>query len=164
MKMSINPWPPAVKNPDEDILASEPEDEGHGDGPEVGEREGPPEPEVRPDEDHDGVIEVDVEHGAPRYAKPGSLKREAKTLDHLLTHRYSNPYCDSCIRAKMRHFKTRKNAFKRKLSKFGDLITFDFVDMGESIGSRLERAQGIAGNPRQVHGDGARFTGARQVL
>ena len=33
----------------------------------------------------------------------------------------------------MRHFKTRKNAFKRKLSKFGDLITFDFVDMGKAL-------------------------------
>ena len=32
----------------------------------------------------------------------------------------------------MRHFKTRKGAFKRKLSKFGDLITFDFVDMGKA--------------------------------
>ena len=33
----------------------------------------------------------------------------------------------------MRHVKTRKNAFKRKLSKFGDLITFDFVDMGKAL-------------------------------
>ena len=32
----------------------------------------------------------------------------------------------------MRHFKTRKGSFKRKLSKFGDLITFDFVDMGKA--------------------------------
>ena len=50
-----------------------------------------------------------------------------------MTHRYSNPYCDSCIGAKMRHFKTRKNAFERKLVKFGDLITFDFVDMGKAL-------------------------------
>ena len=103
------------------------------DAPEAERGDGPPVPDARPDEDHDGLIEVDVDHGSPRYAKPGSLKREAKTLDHLMTHRYSNPYCDSCIRAKMRHFKTRKNAFKRKLSKFGDLITFDFVDMGKAL-------------------------------
>ena len=32
----------------------------------------------------------------------------------------------------MRHFKTRKGAFKRKLSKFSDLMTFDFVDMGKA--------------------------------
>ena len=34
--------------------------------------------------------------------------------------------------AKMRHFKTRNRAFKRKLSKFGDLITFNIVDMGRA--------------------------------
>jgi len=80
------------------------------------------------------LIEVDVDRGESRYTKPGTLKREAKTLDHLLTHRYSYPYCDSCTRAKMKHFKTRKvkGAFKRKLSKFGDLIKFDFVDMGKA--------------------------------
>ena len=94
--------------------------------------EPPPRSEPRGEEDPEGFIEVDVAHGESRYAKPGTLKREAKTLDHLMTHRYSNPYCDSCIRAKMRHFKTRKGAFKRKLSKFGDLITFDFVDMGKA--------------------------------
>lgn len=75
------------------------------------------------------MIEVEVDRGASRYAKRGSLKR---ALDHLVTHRYSNPCCDSCIRAKMRHFKTKKGAFKRKLTKFGDLITFDFVDMGKA--------------------------------
>ena len=29
----------------------------------------------------------------------------------------------------MRRFKTRKGAFKRKMSKLGDLTTFDFVDV-----------------------------------
>ncbi|MCV6575664.1 MAG: hypothetical protein OIF58_08015, partial [Cohaesibacter sp.] len=125
----------AGEEPDDDLPepSSEEEAEKHDTEPEIGEGERPPEPEARPDGDHDGLIEVDLDHGAPRYAKPGSLKREAKTLDHLMTHRYSNPYCDSCTRAKMRHFKTRKNAFKRKLSKFGDLITFDFVDMGKAL-------------------------------
>ena len=124
----------AGEEPGDDIFGpSDEEDEKREEEPEVGTEEGPPEPEARPDEDHDGLIEVDVNHGTPRYAKPGSLKREAKTLDHLMTHRYSNPYGDSCIRAKMRHFKTRKNAFKRKMSKFGDLITFDFVDMGKAL-------------------------------
>ncbi len=33
----------------------------------------------------------------------------------------------------MRHFKTRKGSFKRKLSKFGDLITFDSADMGKPL-------------------------------
>ena len=94
--------------------------------------EAPPASDPGAADDPEGFIEVDVERGESRYAKPGTLKREAKTLDHLMTHRYSNPYCESCMRAKMRHFKTRKGAFKRKLSKFGDLITFDFVDMGKA--------------------------------
>ena len=62
-------------------------------------------------------------------AKPGVLKAEAKTIAHLLTHRYRNPYCQSCVRAKMKHFRTHRGAFKRELKKWGDLITFDFADL-----------------------------------
>ena len=91
------------------------EDEGHGAPEEVAEG----------DEDD---IEVDVVEGESRVAKRGTLMREANSLHHKLTHRYKNPYCDSCIRAKMKHFKTRRGAYKRELKKFGDLITFDAVD------------------------------------
>ena len=91
------------------------EDEGHGAPEEVAEG----------DEDD---IEVDVVEGESRVAKRGTLKREANSLNHKLTHRYKNPYCDSCIRAKMKHFKTRRGSYKRELKKFGDLITFDAVD------------------------------------
>ena len=91
------------------------EDEGHGVPEEVAEG----------DEDD---IEVDVVEGESRVAKRGTLKREANSLNHKLTHRYKNPYCDSCIRAKMKHFKTRRGSYKRELKKFGDLITFDAVD------------------------------------
>ena len=91
------------------------EDEGHGAPEEVAEG----------DEDD---IEIDVVEGESRVAKRGTLKREANGLNHKLTHRYKNPYCDSCIRAKMKHFKTRRGSYKRELKKFGDLITFDAVD------------------------------------
>ena len=91
------------------------EDEGHG----------APEEAAEGDEDD---IEIDVVEGESRVAKRGTLKREANSLNHKLTHRYKNPYCDSCIRAKMKHFKTRRGAYKRELKKFGDLITFDAVD------------------------------------
>ena len=91
------------------------EDEGHG----------APEDAAEGDEDD---IEVDVVEGESRVAKRGALKREANSLNHKLTHRYKHPYCDSCIRAKMKHFKTRRGAYKRELKKFGDLITFDAVD------------------------------------
>ena len=56
------------------------------------------------------------------------MKAEAKTLVHILTHRYKNPYCDACVRAKMKHFKSYRGAFRRKLKKFGDLVTVDFMD------------------------------------
>ena len=91
------------------------EDEGHG----------APEDAAEGDEDD---IEIDVVEGESRVAKRGTLKREANSLNLKLTHRYKNPYCDSCIRAKMKHFKTRRGAYKRELKKFGDLITFDAVD------------------------------------
>ena len=115
----------------DDIFTPDGESPHKKDDEAVSEGEKVPASDPKPD-DPEGLIEVEVERGESRYAKPGTLKREAKTLDHLMTHRYSNPFCDSCIRAKMRHFKTRKGAFKRKLSKFGDLITFDFVDMGKA--------------------------------
>ena len=79
-------------------------------------------------EDDDDIIDVDEEDGEPRLSKRGALKHEAKTKEHLLTHRFKNPYCESCVRAKMKHRKTFRGAFQRKLTKFGDLVTFDYVD------------------------------------
>ena len=88
----------------------------------------PPDP---PDEGDDDEREIEVEgEGAPtRKAKVGTLKAEAKTLAHLCTHRYRNPYCEAFIRAKMKHYRTLRGAFKRELKAWGDLITFDFLDM-----------------------------------
>ena len=85
-----------------------------------------PEGEAR--EDDDDVIDVDEEDGGVRLSKRGTLKNEARSKLHLLTHRYKNSYCESCVRAKMKHRKTFRGAFQRKLTKFGDLITFDYVD------------------------------------
>ena len=80
------------------------------------------------EEDDEDDIDVDDPDGGVRLSKRGTLKHEARTLEHLLTHRYKNPYCNSCVRAKMKHHKTYRGAFRRKLTKFGDLITFDFMD------------------------------------
>ena len=85
-------------------------------------------PEDGGGEDDDDVIDVDEEDGGVRLSKRGTLKNEARSKVHLLTHRYKNPYCESCVRAKMKHRKTFRGAFQRKLTKFGDLITFDYVD------------------------------------
>eukprot|EP00435_Cladocopium_sp_Y103_P017027 s2456_g4.t1 len=79
-------------------------------------------------EDDEDVIDVDEEDGSVRLSKRGTLKNEARSKTHLLTHRYKNPYCESCVRAKMKHRKTFRGAFQRKLTKFGDLVTFDYVD------------------------------------
>ena len=79
--------------------------------------------------DDEREIEVEGEGVPARKAKVGTLKAEANTLAHLCTHRYRNPYCESCIRAKMKHFRTKRGAFQRELKAWGDLLTFDFVDM-----------------------------------
>ena len=68
----------------------------------------------------------------PRKKKRGTLKGEARSMKDLLTHKYKN-YCDSCVRAKMKHFKTHRGAFKPKLKQFGDLVTFDYMDVDKSI-------------------------------
>ena len=85
-------------------------------------------PEDGGGEDDDDVIDVDEEDGGVRLSKRGTLKNEARSKVHLLTHRYKNPYCESCVRAKMKHRKTFRGAFQRKLTKFVDLVTFDYVD------------------------------------
>ena len=83
-------------------------------------------------ESDNGELEIDVVDGVPRLARPGSLKAEANSLVHILTHRYKNPYCETCVRAKMKHRKTRRGAFNRPLRKFGDLISFDYLDLDKS--------------------------------
>ena len=100
----------------------DPEVDQH-DGDEIGVENGPLEAE-----DDEDDIDVDDPDGGVRLSKRGTLKHEARTLEHLLTHRYKNPYCNSCVRAKMKHHKTYRGAFRRKLTKFGDLITFDLID------------------------------------
>ena len=75
-------------------------------------------PEGGAREDDDDIIDVDEEDGSVRLSKRGTLKNESRTKAHLLTHRYKNPYCESCVRAKMKHRKTFRGAFQRKLTKF----------------------------------------------
>lgn len=43
--------------------------------------------------------EVDEEDSELWLSKRGALKHEAKTKEHLLTHRFKKPYCESCVRA-----------------------------------------------------------------
>ena len=97
-------------------------------------------------EEDEREIEVEGEGAPARKAKIGTLKTEANTLAHLCTHRYRNPYCESCIRAKMKHFRTKRGAFQRDLKSWGDLITFDFLDMRRAADAGL----GIDDGAREV--------------
>ena len=124
------PDPDSQEVPDEEVPSDEagrppdPPGGGIGDDP------------LREDDD-DREIQVEGEGAPPRKAKVGTLKAEANTLAHLCTHRYRNPYCESCIRAKMKHFRTRRGAFQRELKSWGDLITFDFLDMRKAADAGL---------------------------
>ena len=48
-------------------------------------------------------------------------------MAHLISHRFKNPYCQACVRGKMRHLYTKKGAFQRVLKEWGDVVTLDFV-------------------------------------
>eukprot|EP00435_Cladocopium_sp_Y103_P045227 s435_g12.t3 len=112
------------------------DEEERGYSPSIGLDDDAADHDIEIDEEHEGdrneddedVIDVDEEDGSVRLSKRGTLKNEARSKTHLLTHRYKNPYCESCVRAKMKHRKTFRGAFQRKLTKFGDLVTFDYID------------------------------------
>ena len=109
------PAPPRVEEPGE---------VARGRGPEPGEDEA----EGEKDADHEAGIEVDIYEGASVKKRTGTLKDDANTLTHLLTHRYRNPFCESCMKAKMTHFRSKSGAFQEEVKTFGDLITFDLVE------------------------------------
>ena len=107
------PAPPRVEEPGEEARGREPgEDESEGED----------------DADPEAVIEVDIYEGAPIKKRIGTFQDDANTLTHLLTHRYRNTFCESCVIAKMRHFRSKSGAFQREAKTFGDLITFDLVE------------------------------------
>ena len=108
----------------DDAIPGEEEEEG---AEEAEEAEVPEAGGKEEEEGEDYDIEVGMERGIGVRRKKGTLKAEANTLEHMITHRYANPYCDSCIRAKMRRFKTARGACHRKLKEWGDLVAFDFM-------------------------------------
>ena len=77
------PAPPRVEEPGE---------ESRGRGPEPGEDEAEGEDD---DADPEAGIDVDIYEGASIKKRIGTLKDDANTLTHLLTHRYRNPFCES---------------------------------------------------------------------
>eukprot|EP00972_Heterocapsa_arctica_P112955 16434634-Heterocapsa_arctica.AAC.1 len=62
-------------------------------------------------------------------AERRNLREVAVSLEHLLTHKPANPYCDACNRGKMRDAKTFKGAFiaTRKPTTWMELVTCDHI-------------------------------------
>ena len=82
-------------------------------------------------EDDDDVLDVDEEDGGVRLSKRGTLKNEARSKNHLLTHRYKNPFRESCVRAKMKHRKTFRGAFQKSWRSLAtwSLLTMSAIDV-----------------------------------
>ena len=53
---------------------------------------------------------------------------EARSLEHMMTHRFKNPHCPSCTRCKIRQRPCRRIIVKDSLDKWGRLVTCDHVD------------------------------------
>ena len=84
--------------------------------PAGGQDKGRPEQDASEDaapEDDPGVVLVDENNGAPVKVPKRKLKEEAVSMAHLISHRFKNPYCQACVRGKIRHLYTKKGAFQR---------------------------------------------------
>ena len=82
------------------------------------------ESEIAAAEEDSGVVLVDENNGAAVKVPKRKLKEEAVSMAHLISHRSQNPYCQACVRGKIRH---QKGAFQRELKEWGDVVTLDFV-------------------------------------
>jgi len=75
-------------------------------------------------------------------SKAERLRAEATSLSHLMSHRYKNPFCPSCVRAKMQFRAARRSGdVESPYKEFGDLVTADHVVLNEADkGRHGERA------------------------
>ena len=94
---------PASPGEKEEIVREDPEEE---------------EADEAVDEDDADDLEVDVVDGASRMVRRGTLKAEAKTIQHLRPHRYKKPYFESCICGKMRHFQDPQRSIQKDTQSF----------------------------------------------
>ena len=56
-----------------------------------------------------------------------SLREEANSLYHLLTHKTKNPFCESCRRAKMKEKRKYSGSYKNTATRWGQLVTGDHI-------------------------------------
>ena len=62
---------------------------------------------------------------------PRDLRAEAKSREHLLTHKPYNPYCEGCRLGKMSRKRRKSGALaesEREINRWGQLITSDHMD------------------------------------
>ena len=53
---------------------------------------------------------------------------QARSMEHLLTHRFKNPNCPSCVRCKVRQRPCRRILDRDTLDTWGRMVTCDHVD------------------------------------
>ena len=65
----------------------------------------------------------------PEVQERRNLRAEAMSLTHLLTHSVHNPYCDACVKAKLKRIPTRRKGSNAADApqKFGDLVNADYI-------------------------------------
>ncbi|MFM7985586.1 MAG: hypothetical protein ACKPKO_40370, partial [Candidatus Fonsibacter sp.] len=56
-----------------------------------------------------------------------SLREEANSLYHLLTHKPNNPYCESCRRAIMKETRKYAGSYRNTATRWGELVTGDYI-------------------------------------
>ena len=71
-----------------------------------------------------GPDEADLLFGE-KARKP--IQADALTLEHQLTHKPKNPYCEFCCRGKMRHKRKLAGSFRVEAAAWGDHLTADHI-------------------------------------
>ena len=68
------------------------------------------------------------------------LRAEAKSKQHVYTHRPKNPYCDVCNRSKMlKHYARKTDGSRHVVAEgFGDHIVADFVLIHRPVEQRID--------------------------
>ena len=92
-------------------------------------------------EPEDELSETDLADPTAEYneVEKLSLREAALAIEHKLTHRVKNVFCDSCVRGIMKNKRTKVGAFDRELTHWGQLLTSDHID------SKTKKQTGLVG-------------------
>jgi hypothetical protein len=96
---------------------------------------------------HDGTVREEEQSSSGDEAEDRgihyielSLRGEANSLYHLLTHKPKNPFCESCRRAKMKEKRKYSGSYKNTATRWGQLV------IGDHIVSTQDNMLGIDGS------------------